>query len=73
MNLLTQSYGYQLFDTIVVRVSAINEKGTSLASAGSTEFATGKTVPQAVPSASITRGDETSENQLHVIWQPLTT
>lgn len=49
MNLLTQFLGYQLFEKIVVKVSAFNEKavkfGISVPSAESFEFATTRTIP----------------------------
>jgi hypothetical protein len=73
MSEFTNTLGYQLYDSITVRISAINEKGISLPSPSSTNSATAKLVPQPVPSSSIVRGSLTTENQLHLIWSPLTT
>jgi hypothetical protein len=65
--------GYELFDVIAVRVTAHNEKGSSITpSAKSTGLATARVVPQAVQSNVIYRGNTTTENLLHVIWTPLT-
>lgn len=73
MSTFTTTLGYQLSDSIGVRVSAINEKGISLPSDMSDSSATAKVVPQPVPSSYISRGSLTTENLLHVVWQPLTT
>lgn len=73
MSQFTGTLGYQLHDSITVRVSAINEKGISLASPNSITSATAKFVPQSVPSDTIVRGYLTTENQIHLLWSPLTT
>ena len=67
--------GYELFDTIVIRVSAENVKGrseyNSVTFMGTT--ATAKTIPEVMPSATITRGALTSEDLLQIEWTELIT
>jgi hypothetical protein len=67
--------GYELFDTIVIRVSAENVKGrsdyNSATFMGTT--ATVKTIPEVMPSATITRGALTTEDLLQIEWTELIT
>jgi hypothetical protein len=69
MQELTGLFGYKLFDTPRIRVTAFNEKGVSSApSEVSSDSATVKTVPSFVPKENIARGNQTSENLLHIVW-----
>ena len=76
MSLFTDvQLGYSLFDEIVVRVSALNNKGRSEYNSVTLQGtqATVKTVPADMPSNTITRGEDTSDLVLHIQWSPLVT
>lgn len=66
--------GYALFDTVVIRLSAQNVKGQSEYNQVTFQstVATVKTVPASMPSDSISRGSQTTEDLLHILWQPVT-
>ena len=67
-------FNYSLGELILVRVTAVNEKGSSESpSPVSTGSATAKVVPAQMPSSSITRGESTSEYQVHVSWTSMVT
>lgn len=67
--------GYSLFDNIVIRLAAENVKGRSeynqVTFLGTT--ATVKTTPEVMPSATITRGELTTEDLLQIEWSELIT
>lgn len=64
--------GYELFEPIVVRITARNAKGLSIApSLPSITSATTKTIPIVMPFNSISRGPTTDEATLDVRWIPL--
>ena len=66
--------GYELFEPIVVRVTAKNAKGLSISpSLPSTASATTKTIPTVMHYNSITRGETTDEATLDIRWTPLVT
>lgn len=66
--------GYKIFQPILVRVTAKNEKGSSVTpSAVSTGYATAKFIPVMMPANSITRGKLTSESIVQITISPLTT
>ncbi len=66
--------GYEIFEPIVVRVSASNAKGLSITpSLPSTSSATTKTIPTVMHYNCITRGETTDEATLDIRWTPLVT
>ncbi len=64
-------FGYTLNTLIKVRVSASNANGWGLPSIVNTVGAVGKTKPAAL--SPVTRGDETTEKQVQVLWSSQTT
>jgi hypothetical protein len=70
----TLTYGYVLFDPIVARIWAENDKGiTTNPSEPSDSEATARTIPAVMASGSIQRHESTTEKIVMVKWTPLTT